>query len=57
MESSIFKKIWSEINPATSRSMSPALIIVYAIEIIIFNSLNPLFLTLKNYQIMGNTKK
>ena len=52
MSNSRLKNLWADINPISSRSMAPTLLIVYIVMIITFNAINPLFLTLGNYKVL-----
>lgn len=53
MKGSIIKNAWSRINPLESYSMSPTLVILYILMVIFFSIKNPLFITLKNYQVIA----
>ena len=49
------RSFWSLINPMRTNSMSPTLIIVYVIMAVLIYLLNPIFLTVQNFQaILSN---
>lgn len=50
MKNNAIKNIFSRINPLTSDSMIPTLIIVYILMVVFFAIQNPLFITFKNFQ-------
>lgn len=46
------KSFLSVINPMQTNSMSPTLIIVFAIMALVFSLMNPIFFTIKNFQVI-----
>jgi len=49
------QKFWSKINFFNKNSMAPSLLLIYILMIVIFSSINPLFLTVSNFKsILSN---
>jgi ribose transport system permease protein len=49
------QKFWSKINFFNKNSMAPSLLLIYALMIVIFSSINPLFVTVSNFKsILSN---
>ena len=55
MSNSRLKNIWTQISPLTSKSLAPALLIVYILMITYFGIINPLFLSFGNFKVLLTT--
>lgn len=53
MKKLTIKSLWSKFNPFASYSMSPTLVIIYILMAIFFAIKNPIFIDLKNYQVIA----